>query len=106
MGEFTDWVHYFIKNAVGPKVSDALITKSYPQVRVHTYAVGGDTTAAVVVLEQSIDELGWEIMATITNPTTSGEMYVLDNAPYTRARIVSFVPAAGETINVVLEQVQ
>ena len=101
----TNEFQYLIQDAVGVKVSDPLVTKSFPQVRVHVYAGNGeDAPDAVITLEQSVDGKGWLIVATVTNPTQSGEMYVLDSAPLTRANISRFNRNDVETINVVAER--
>lgn len=55
---------------------------------VHVYSAS--TSTATVVIEQSLDGNNWATVATISNPTSGGELWKGPSLPLTRARISAY----------------
>ena len=55
---------------------------------IHVYSAS--TSTATVVIEQSLDGNGWVTAATITNPSSTGELWRGPSLPLTRVRISAY----------------
>ena len=69
-------------------------TASYPTenadtIRVHVFSDAGSTST--VTIEQSLASGGpWFVVATITNPSATGELWSLPRANYTRVKVTAY----------------
>lgn len=59
---------------------------------IHVYSAS--TSTATVVIEQSVDGNAWATMATISNPTSTGEIWKGPCLPYTRVRVSAYSAGA------------
>jgi len=71
--------------------SAAQDTANAKYVRVHVYSAAGST--ATVTIEQSTDASVWYTVATITDPSATGELWSVASVAYTRVNVT--VRASG-----------
>ena len=73
-------------NAVtGTGASAAIDTGNARYVRIHVFSAAG--SSATVVIQQSLDNSVWYTVATITDPSATGELWSVASVAYTRVNV-------------------
>ena len=56
---------------------------------VHVQVFSASTSSATVTIEQSVNGTVWYVVATITDPTSTGEAWRVSSTPYTRVNVTA-----------------
>lgn len=82
-----------VLTAVGATGASASVsTGTQSSVSAHIYSAS--TSVATVKIEQSLDGTSWYVVATITNPTSAGELWAGPAAEFTRVNVSAWTSGA------------